>query len=575
MRHCLYSRLWLRNCYSRYRVAFHVAAIQRAFRAYLARRARPAAVIQRAWRAYLVRRAPPTAEQRAAACARRQRTAARRLRLWFYHRCLFRRLLYHPRRHRAALRIQAVRRGYVARCWVRKFRSRYSDGALPMQALWRGYKARLHVRALRARQAAVLCIQAQARRYLGASQRARKIVQRASSLQLQRWWRHLRLLRLRRSLRSLRERFTFSHQVWRAAVLLQAAWRGWLGRARARQVRAAHLARYPTHLERWRRCWGRRHAALIRAPLVARALRRRAACTIGSAILKWLKVHMPIVRGLRLRRRAEGAAVIQRAWRWSAAARALARGGARKWALLWGAWGACKRTRAAARLVRWLRAMRLVRRAAYRRWVRAYRLWRAWWRRASAGALLLQRVWRGRAGRRAAQLARDPSGLRDLCLVLRRLPPRALAERLAACLACWRAGAPRACACSSQARAPQCPICHAVEGEGCEVGGGEGCAGGSAGAGGKGGGGSALAAAPLPAPTQSAWMALPCGHALHSSCMMQWAVTRACEFEVLRSATSVVCCPLCRRAATRVVRWTWGQADSEEEARVIWAAPAR
>jgi hypothetical protein len=443
---------------------------------------------------------------------------------------------------------------------------RFFDGALRMQALWQGYRARLHARALRARQAAVLCIQARVRRYLG----ARREALRASSLRLQRWWRHRRF---RRSLHP--ECINFSRLAWRAAVLLQAAWRGWAGRARARQVRAAHLARYPTHLERWRRCWGRRHAALVRAPLVARALRRRATCTIGAAILKWLRFRLPIFRGLRLRRRAEGAAAIQCAWRWRAAARALARGGARKWALLWGAWSARKRARAAARLARWLRALRLVKRAAYRRWVRAYRLWRAWWRRASAGALLLQRVWRGRAGRRAAQLARDPSGLRDMCLVLRRLPPRALAERLAACLACWRAGAARACACDSQARAQQCPICHVKEGEGCEEGGGEGCAGGGAGAGGEGSGGSALAVRPLPAPTQSAWLALPCGHVLHSSCMMQWAVTRACEFEVLRSATSVVCCPLCRRAATRVVRWTWGQADSEEEARVIWAAPAR
>jgi 2-hydroxychromene-2-carboxylate isomerase len=60
---------------------FHVTSIQRAYRAHLLRRATFAAVIQRAWRAHLVRRTPPTAAQRAAACARRQPAASRRLRL--------------------------------------------------------------------------------------------------------------------------------------------------------------------------------------------------------------------------------------------------------------------------------------------------------------------------------------------------------------------------------------------------------------------------------------------------------------------------------------------------------------
>ncbi len=246
------------------------------------------------------------------------------------------------------------------------------------------------------------------------------------------------------------------------------------------------------------------------------------------------------------------ACTLQRAWRWARARRALRGGSLRQWALLAGAGERVRMRRAAQRVQRWVRALRCAQRARYQRW-------RLLVRRAWGAAVPLQRAWRGYVAWRAVQRLRNPDALRFKTLVVVQLAGGEREARLRACLACWLAGgAASVCACSSQARALQCSICL-QESEG--VGGDE--------------AGAAAAAVTCAAALAAAqhWKVLKCGHALHTECLVQWVDSQARGFAVLQAASTVVGCPLCKRAATRVVRWAWKQEDNAEESRVLWAPP--
>ena len=115
-------------------------------------------------------------------------------------------------------------------------------------------------------------------------------------------------------------------------------------------------------------------------------------------------------------------------------------------------------------------------------------------------------------------------------IVLCKLPPEQRAARLASCQECWLASPRRACArdAAPHSDAHQCSICL-------------------------------LAGEDEARP----WAALPCGHLLHTTCLMQWAAT---ETRAARAAPSLpfnakVHCPLDRCVVSRQVMGGGGMAQ--------------
>ena len=117
-------------------------------------------------------------------------------------------------------------------------------------------------------------------------------------------------------------------------------------------------------------------------------------------------------------------------------------------------------------------------------------------------------------------------------LLLATLPPAGLQERLASCLECWRAAPRRACPRVGEHSGPhQCPVCFEEEAE-------------------------------------KEWLALKCGHVVHSTCMMAWAAqeTRAARAGAALNPKTEANCPMGRCVATRVA-WVPGEAEGEVEVR--------
>jgi hypothetical protein len=514
--------------------------------------------IQRAWRAYLARRPTPSAEHLAAAAARRLCGAARRLHLWFRHCCCYKRLFFHPPRERAARRIQAVLRGHLVR------RPRRAH-AITVQRVWRGYQGRLvYIKLFNERRECV-------RRRLSIAHQAlhhARLYHSGSVSTLQRWWRrcsrqrHLRraVLRLQAFWRMHLARAVCAQLARRrsAVITLQRAFLLHCSRKLWRSLLRWNAASWAHHFpsppfnhplpptrrtcaaQSIQRAW-RRHRVSYLHWRLRRTLQLLPVPEADKRHIEWRAWHCKPPFHLLAWVRAHYARRIQRAWRWCRVRRALRVGSLRRWAQLVGWCKHLAKRHAAQRLQRWLRALHAVRVARYRRW-------RWLMRRARGVVVAMQSAWRGFVGRRAALRLRNPAALRFKTLVVVQLGGREKAVRLRACLPCWLAGSGAGCTCG-EARVVECCIClQEWEGEG-------------------------VLAAGAPAPLALDWKVLACGHAFHSACLLQWVESQARGFVALQACSSVVRCPLCKKAATRVVRWAWLQEDSEVESRVIWAPP--